>query len=527
MSLKNRGCAQPSKYLKTFHDLPQRSPGSEGQTISQATKKNFPSAPLTFLLLLITILVSCTGTTRKIQPPIAVQEKFSISGKSLLADKWWMSFNDPTLNRLIDKALGDNLQLKSVWDRLAQTEAVAQKTRADFFPTLDLQSRAFRSESRGGGSSSDVRRQTSSFNNFSLGMIAGYELDLWGRIQSNQDAAELDLKASAQDLQAAAITLSAQVAETWYQLVEQYGQLELLSIQLRTSEQVLELMTLRFRRGKIGATDVLQQRQLIESIRGEILISKSRAKILEHQIAILLGQSPSAQVTKRTIKLVPLPPLPNAGLPSDLVRRRPDIQQAYLKLLAADRRVASAISDRFPRISLSVQIDSSSDKVRDLFSNWLTTFAANLVRPLLDGGSRKAEVERTHAVTSERLHEYAQTILDSLREVEDALTQERRQKALILSLNKQLKLSKQVIERIRDRYAHGTVDYLRILDVLLTDQTLERNLLEAHRKLIEFRIALHRALAGGWEMIPPKQASTLLKNPGRLSLTNFSYFPSG
>lgn len=480
--------------------------------ILQSTPGHLPSASHTFLLLLVTFLVSCTTMPSKIESPIEVQEKFSASGESPLPDKWWTSFNDPTLNRLIDRALGNNLRLRSVWDRLAQSEAVGRKAGADFFPTLDLQGRAFRSEARGGGSTADVRRQTTSFSNFSLGLVAGYELDLWGRIRSNQDAVELDIQASAEDLQSAAITLSARVAETWYRLVEQYGQLELLSIQLLTSEQVLELVTLRFRRGKVNATDVLQQRQFIESIRGEILVSESRAKVLEHQLAILLGQSPDSPVAERVIQLVPLPPLPDTGLPADLVQRRPDIRQAYFKLLAADRRVASAISERFPRISLSLQIDSSSDRVSDLFNNWLTTLAANLVTPLFDGESRKAEVDRRRAVTSQNLHEYAQIILDSLGEIEDALIQERKQQALIVSLNKQIALSKQVTERIRDRYAHGAVDYLRILDVLLTNQSLERNLLEAHRRLIEFRIALYRALGGGWEMTPPGHASIIFKN---------------
>lgn len=455
---------------------------------------------LAFLLSMLAMLVSCAEMPAKIEPPVTIQEKFSTSGKSSLPDQWWTGFNDATLNRLIDQALGNNLRLKSVWDRLAQSEAVGRKARADFFPTLDLQGRAFRSEARGGGASSDVRRQTTSFNNFSLGMVAGYELDLWGQIRSNQDAVELDTLASAEDLQSAAITLSAQVAETWYRLVEQYGQLELLSVQRLTSEQVLELVTLRFRRGKVKATDVLQQRQFIESIRGEILVSESRAKVLEHQLAILLGQSPDIQVAEKVIKLTPLPSLPDTGFPAELIQRRPDIRQAHFKLLAADRRVASAISERFPRLSLSVQIDSSADRVSDLFSNWLTTLSANLVAPLFDGGRRKAEVEKRRAVTSERLHEYGQVILESLREVEDALVQERKQQALIMSLNKQMALSKQVKERIQDRYAHGAVDYLRILDVLLTNQSLERNLLEAQRRLIEFRIALYRALGGGWEM---------------------------
>jgi len=133
--------------------------------------------------------------------------------------------------------------------------------------------------------------------------------------------------------------------------------------------------------------------------------------------------------------------------------------------------------------------------------------AANLVAPLFDAHARKSEVARTKAVVSEKLHDYGQTILESLGEIENALIQERQQRTFITSLEKQLRLSKQAMERTHDNYIKGSVDYLRVLDVLLTDQALQRSYLEARRQLIEFRIALYRALGGGWAMVPPEPAT--------------------
>ncbi len=389
---------------------------------------------------------------------------------------------------------------------MAQAEAAARKEGAGRYFVLDGELSASRTYSKRTSGSSGVAPRTNS-STFLIGLLASYELDLWGRVRSTQQAALFDVHVSEEDLHAAAITLSAQVATTWYQLVEQYGQLELLNRQLETNEQVLDLVVFRFRHGKVEAVDVLQQRQLVESIKGDLANTKSRTKVLEHQLAILLGLSPETQVAEPMTQLVQLPPLPDTGIAADLIQRRPDIRRAYYNVLASDQRVASAIADRFPRISLSARVNTSSGKVRNLFDNWLATLAANMIAPIIDGGSRRAEVNRTKAIASERLNDYGEIILNSLGEVENALSQEQKQRDFIESLNKQLEISHLVIQRLRDSYTHGAVDYLRVLTALLSNQELERNILQAWRQLIEFRIDLCRSLAGGWVMNKPAPLS--------------------
>ena len=200
--------------------------------------------------------------------------------------------------------------------------------------------------------------------------------------------------------------------------------------------------------------------------------------------------------------------MPQTGLPAELIQRRPDIRNAYYSVLAADSDVAAAIADRFPRLSLTAGVDVSGAHTRDLFNNWLATIAANLVAPIIDGGLRKAEVDRTRAVASEALHTYGQTILDALGEVEDALIQEQRQRDFITSLDKQLTLAGQVIERVRDRYLQGTVDYQRVLDALISQQELQRSHLTAKRDLVLDRIDLCRALGTGWTLDRPEENQT-------------------
>lgn len=470
----------------------------------------------------LAVLAACETTQSDYAPPVSVPEGFSKSGSSVLPDRWWLSLNDPVLDELMDQALSGNLNIRSAWDRLFQAEAEVRKAGAGLFPTLDAD--AGISGTRKTASVSSGGRDSSSAADLSLGLSSSYEVDLWGRVRSGRDAEEFDLRASEEDLKTTAITLSSEVAATWYQLVEEYGQIDLLNDQADTNRRVLEVITLRFRRGQADAADVIQQRQLIESNRGDRILAESRARVLEHKLSILLGLPPRELEVPRINALVTLPDLPETGVPADLVRRRPDIRKAYFNVLAADRRTAVAVADRFPKLTLTADVGTSGEYVRDLFNNWLGTLAAGLTAPLFDAGERKAEVARTRAVTSEALHDYGQTVLDSLQEVEDALVQEANQRTYIASLEQQIDLSEQALERIRDTYISGTGDYLSVLDALLTDQNLARTLLEAQRELIEFRVDLCRALGGGWQLPRPAAPAAAGKaektrNWERVSLT--------
>lgn len=460
---------------------------------------------LTFVLL---VFAGCTTVPLRDPDAVPLPADFSGSGADNLPEHWWESFGDAVLDRLIEQALAKNFSLQSVWARLDQAAAVERIASAELYPSLDVDGSAGRSWSH------NSRGTTT--NVYSIGAMAGYEVDLWGRIDSNSKVATLDRQATEAELTAAAISLSAEVATTWYQLVEQYGQQVLVSSQLETNTRVLELITLRFRRGKVGATDVLQQRQLAESNRGELANVKSLIGVLEHQLAILLGATPDSRVSEPQAELISLPPLPVTGIPAELVQRRPDLRQQFYSLQAADQRTAAAVADRFPRINLLGSTDSLASDVDDLFNNWLSNLTANLVAPVIDGGRRRAEVDRSRAVTEQSLSDYRQQLIDALGEVEDALLREQQQRAFIDSLDKQLVLSGQVIGRVRDSYLFGAVDYLRVLDVLITNQNLERSRLTAQRDLIDNRIALCRALAGGWTLERP----VVLGNPAGTRITH-------
>jgi NodT family efflux transporter outer membrane factor (OMF) lipoprotein len=281
--------------------------------------------------------------------------------------------------------------------------------------------------------------------------------------------------------------------------MEAQNQLELVNNQIETNEKVLQLQETRFGSGQIRSADILRQRQLLESTREQKIAVESRIQVLEHQLAVLLGRSPQEEIIPPSDSLPEPPPLPETGLPAELIRRRPDVQNAYNLLKAADREVAAAISNQYPRFSLTASVSTAADNVDDLFRDWARSLAGNLLAPLFYGGQLRAEVDRTKSVKKQRLYEYGQTMLNAFREVEDALIREKKQLETIQSIKEQVNLAEQSYQQLRIEYFNGMGNYLDVLTALDEAQRLRRNLLSAKMTLLEYRIALYRSLAGGFE----------------------------
>ena len=442
-------------------------------------------------MLTLFFLTSCAATT-SITPagsPITFPASFSETGDQQLQQLWWQELGDQNLQAAIEKSLAQNQSLKGAVERLTQAEALARKAGAELSPSLDAEGSYKKSRSRNDGS-------TSTSTSMLLGIAASYEIDLWGRLRASEDAVLLDARVSAEDLQAASLSIAAQVANVWYLLAASYKQQKLLEQQQELNRVGLELVQMRFNAGQIGIADLLQQKQLIESKNGELAEQSATTRLLENQLSILQGVAPGMLELQSKPELIELPPLPATGIPADLLINRPDIRSSYLALQAADKRVAAAVADRYPRLSLSAELNTSGPQVRDLFDNWLASLAANIVAPLFDGGSRQAEVERTKASAREKLYSYGDSLLTAMSEVEDALVQEKEQLLLIDSLEIQLDLATKTVRSLRDRYKQGTADYQRILDAVLSQQSLQRSLVTSRQQLIGYRIDLYRALGG-------------------------------
>lgn len=440
-------------------------------------------------------MVGCAPARQKPATEVTLPEAFGQavdpSDRTPTVDRWWEAFEDPALDALVARAMSENLDLRAAWERLAQFQAVAVQQGSASWPQVNLTASASRNRI-------ELGESTVHNNNFSLSAAASYEVDVWGRLESLDEAATLDIQASRQDAEAIAMTLAAQVVEVWYSLVEQRALLDLLQRQDETNGRFLELIELRFGQGLSNAVDVYQQRQQVLAIRGQIPLVEARLKLQEHLLATLLG-APAGTVTIDERRSLPeLPPLPETGVPSALLQRRPDLEAARLRVASGDARVAAAIADRFPALRLTASTGFQAQDLGDLFDQWVWNMAGNLVLPLIDGQRREAEVARQEAALRERLLAYTRAALVALREVEDALVGEHRQRQSLEISQSQLEVANATLREAQERYLQGLTDFLPVLTSLQAVQRAEQGVISGRRQLISQRIALHRALGGDW-----------------------------
>jgi NodT family efflux transporter outer membrane factor (OMF) lipoprotein len=446
---------------------------------------------------ILMIVVSCMPFKPKarVSPAGEVPKTFSLyTAKSESINRWWEEFNDAELDMLIDTALSGNFTLKEAWSRLNQARALAVQAGAALYPDLTGTAGASYERERTQNGSG----KTESNDNYSLGIVSSYELDLWGRIRSGRESALLETSAVREDLNAAAMTLAAEVANRWINILSQKMQKQLLKRQLKTNLLYLELTELRFRNAMVSALDVYQQKQIVESVRAEIPLVEAQEQLLRHELAVLLGKPPRTflSITREDL---PIPTeLPDTGLPADLLSARPDLRAAGMRLKAADWQVASARANRLPAISLTARARYGESDMDVLFDNWLLSLAGNLTAPIFDGNRRAAEVDRTMAVADENLAAYRQTVLTAIKEVEDALISESKRREHIKGLEKEADTAQKALVEAGNRYRNGLTDYLPVLTQLLTFQGLERDLIQQKTNLLITRVNLYRALGGTW-----------------------------
>ncbi|MGD9308511.1 MAG: efflux transporter outer membrane subunit [Desulfosarcina sp.] len=430
--------------------------------------------------------------------PGQLPDTFSLySGKLDASLPWWESVGSPELSRLIKAALSDNFSLKEAWFRLEQARSLAVQAGADRYPDLSanagVELARRRSENTFGESFDTIGEET-----YGAGLVSNYELDLWGRIRSQQEAALLTVDATKADLQTAAITLAAEVADRWVRIVAQRLQKQLLEKQLQNNRIFLDLIELRFRKAMVSALDVYQQRQVVENVRAQIPLVEAEIRLLMHELAVLLGRPPQSNLELSQMDMPVIGQLPALGLPADLLANRPDVRAAGLRLQATEWQVAAARANRLPAIRLAAGAQYGRNDLDLLFDTWLLSLAANLTAPIFDGGRRAAEVDRTQAEADENLWAYRRIVLTAIKEVEDALENETRQLEHIEGLIAVREAAQNGLQEAIGRYRNGLSDYLPVLTQLLVVQDLERDLISQRALLVLYRVGLYRALGGGW-----------------------------
>jgi len=457
--------------------------------------------------LTVAVLLLLPGCARFIAPePALPQRQMPATFTALpeatttveLPQQWWLLFDDAELNQLMTQAFANNLTLAQAWMRLRQAQAQNLKTQAD--QQLRLNADSSVRTSRNYATSSAARQNSGSTTLFGINLVAGYTLDLWGRLHAESSAAARQQGAVAADLQSTALLLSALVAQTWIDLRASRSSLQLLQAQAATSRQLLELLELRQRNGLSSAADVSQQQQNVAGTEALLPPAKKAVALLENRLALLLAEVPGAP-TMTDIGLAALPeppPLPASGVPAELLVNRPDIAAAWMRLIASHWEVGVARAERLPNLQLTAAAAVSSTTLTHLFDSWLGSLAANIAAPIIDGGRRRAEVQRRQAIAQQLLFAYRDRVLSAIGEVEDALVRNYYDELYLAGLQTELQYSHATLAQTQRRYQSGITDYLPVLTALTSIQRLERNMITAHAAVLKARVGLCEALGGDW-----------------------------
>lgn len=409
-------------------------------------------------------------------------------------EHWWDRFGDSNLNALMSEAFTANPDLQQAYARIEQAEALVRTTGAAQRPTLDLAGAAGRRR-QAVGVIGAVTADT-----YSLSLPASFELDLWRKLASRTEAARLEQDASREELKALYLSLSAQVADLYFLAVEQKAQLDLTDRNIAAFADTLERVERRYREGLVPPLDVYQSRQNLAAARSRRPQFENGLATAEHALSILLGRYPGRGVVNDHRQLPQTIPDFSAGLPSQLLLRRPDIEASLLRLRASDARIAAAIAERFPALRLTGSYGGQSAELGDLLAsgNIFWNLLLNLAQPLYDGGRRAAEVDRSRAVFSENLAGYYKSVLTAFREVEDALAAGRTGEERIARLRQSEEASAAALRLALDRYLQGLSEYLPVLTAQGLHFDAQSQLLSARRQLIADRVTLARTLGGDW-----------------------------
>jgi NodT family efflux transporter outer membrane factor (OMF) lipoprotein len=449
----------------------------------------------TLIAILAVTISGCTLHKSTIKDSqIEIPPSFTTEAKKAadLSGRWWEKFEDETLNKLIEKAFSNNLDISQAYERLQQS--LARMRIADSSRGIKANIEGFGGKARQSSAFGTVREDT-----YSLSAAAAYEIDVWGKLKSTSNAARLDALASEEDLKSLYISISAQIADLYYLAVEQRAQLDLSDQTIESFQDTVDRVERRYREGLVPALDVYQSRQNLSSAKAVRPLFKSSLAVTLNSISVLTGNFPDKEIGGSADELINAPSF-NEGIPSQLLTERPDIRSAYLQLEASDERIAAAIADRFPSFNIAGTYGGTSNKIRTILDspNIFWNILLNAAQPVLDAGRRKAEVDRTKAVFREKLAAYHQTVLNAFREVEDSLAKGSASQERITMLGDTVSASENSHRLALDNYMQGLTDYLPVLTEQLTHFTAKSNLLTAKRQFISDRIQLARALGGSW-----------------------------
>ena len=423
--------------------------------------------------------------------------------------QWWQTFNDPTLDSLIDRAIQTNLDLRAAESRVRQARASYRFARGGHYPTFDVGA-SYRVAGSEGTSRSIVTSGgtvTSSTGGtrelYEAGLDAAWEIDIFGGIRREVEAARANVQFTIEDHRDVLITLTSELALNYIDLRGTQRQLAIARENLRTQEYSADLTRRRQRGGFVSALDVANADAQVAATKSQLPTLEQVAQQTIYNIALLLGAEPATLLNE----LAPpgeIPPTPSEipiGLPSELLRRRPDIRRAEANLHTATARVGVATADLFPRFALTGSVGVSGDNGGALFNwnNGVWSFGPSVTYPLFSAGRIRANIAVQNELQEQAAIGYEQAVLTALRDVESALVAYAREQQHRAALIDAVEANRKAVDLSTRLYTQGQTDFLNVLSAQRSLYVSEDALVRSDVTVATNLVALYKALGGGWE----------------------------
>ncbi len=418
-------------------------------------------------------------------------------GDELARGQWWQLYNDAELNALVERLNVSNQNLAASEAQFRQARALVQGARAAFIPTLSGSAGATRGSQASGSSTASSSGVTRSYD---LSLNAAWELDVWGKLRRSLESSRAGFEASAADLAAVKLSLQTELVQNYLQLRVLDDQQRLLDATVAAYARSLKLTENQYNAGIVPRSDVSQALTQLKSTQAQAIDLKWQRAQLEHAIAVLIGVPPSELSIAAREQLPTLPVIPLA-VPSQLLERRPDVAAAERRVMAANAEIGVAEAAWFPDLNIS----ASGGYRGSSFANWIDlpnrvwSLGPQLALTLFDGGARQAELERSEAAYDQTVAQYRQAVLDSFREVEDALVQLRVLEEEAAVQQEALAAARESLRLIDNQYRAGSVDFNSVVNVQATALSNERNNLSLLGTRLTTSVQLIAALGGGWQ----------------------------
>ena len=427
----------------------------------------------------------------------AAKEDPGIRTEAADLKEWWTRFHDSTLDSLVERAIRGNLDLRIAQERVREARATCGYTAATRrLPNTGID-----------GGYSDRNSAGQNFASggtgvFQTGFDASYELDFFGGARASVGAAEADALAAEEGARASQVSVVAEVARTYMELRQLQERLDLSRKSLESQKEILRLTELRNQAGLTDALDVTRARAQVETTTAAIPSLEAQAARAMTAIAVLLGEQPGALEAElsKPGEIPGSPPEVPAGLPSDLLRRRPDIRQAERQIEGAAARVGVAASNFYPKFSLTTGTGTQSNSLLNLLSGAtrLWNFGTSFQWGLLNYSATKSNLTAADSREQQQMTTYEKTVLTAFKDVEDALTSYTNDKQRQTSLREAAAQNRKALELAKQRYTSGLTNFLDVLDAQRSLYSSEDALTQSRGAIATDLIAVYKALGGGW-----------------------------